>query len=297
MRAWGHGGVAWYNGCAMAIIIQSDREVFPQIIGGHYAIPAGHPYMVERLGGRKDWLLLFTLSGSGRVASDDVQVRLRPDTLALIPPQCPQEYRAFSGDTWDFLWIHFFPREEWKPLLDWSERRGEGPRMRTLSLRKELPRRVGRVRRVLRDCVGQAAQDTAFGDAMAMNLLEHALLWCRHALRARQKVGEDAFMQDVRAFVAASLGRPPTLPELAARHGLSPSRFSHRFRKAFGMSPIAYVERCRLEHANRLMSSGICATVKEAAYAVGFSDPAYFSRRYRRLFGQAPIAIRGNPGQ
>lgn len=272
----------------MAIIIQSKREVFSQIIGGHYAIPAGHQYMVERLEGRKDWLLLFTLSGSGRVASDDVQVRLRPETLALVPPLCPQEYRAFPGDAWDFLWIHFFPREEWKPLLDWSERRGEGPRMRTLSLRRELPQRAGRVRRVLRECVGQAAQDTAFGDAMAMNLLEHALLWCQQALCVRRKTGEDVFMQEVRAVIAATLSRPLTLPELAARYELSPSRFSYRFRKAFGVSPMAYVERCRLEHANRLMSAGLCTTVKEAAYAVGFTDPGYFSRRYRRLFGQAP---------
>lgn len=283
-------GKACYNKGTMAVIIQSSREVFPQIIGGHYDIPAGHPYMVERLEGRKDWLLLVSLGGSGRVASDDVQMRLRADTLALIPPGCPQEYRAFPGDSWEFLWIHFFPKGEWKPLLDWAAREGEAPRMRVLSLRKELPTEARRVRRALLDCVGQAAQDTPFGDAVAMNLLEHALLWCRQALHAYRETGEDAFKQDLRAFIAASLSQPPTLAELAARHGLSPSRFAHRFRAAFGMPPMAYVERCRLEHANRLMASGICATVKEAAYAVGFADPSYFSRRYRRHFGKAPGA-------
>ena len=71
---------------------------------------------------------------------------------------------------------------------------------------------------------------------------------------------------------------------------LSPSRFAHTFTAAFGVSPQAYVESCRLEYAKRLLET-TNASVKEASYAAGFADPLYFSRRFRRAYGLPPREI------
>ena len=81
----------------MAVVIQSTRTVFPQIIGGHYVVPVGHRYFVERPEGRDDWLMLVSLRG------------VVPDLVALFPPGVTQGYRAWPGEPWNFLWIHFFP--------------------------------------------------------------------------------------------------------------------------------------------------------------------------------------------
>lgn len=54
------------------------------------------------------------------------------------------------------------------------------------------------------------------------------------------------------------------------------------------MSPLQFQKHLRLQEARRLMlSENYDAT--SAAYRVGYRDPAYFNREYKRLFGVSPI--------
>ena len=65
----------------------------------------------------------------------------------------------------------------------------------------------------------------------------------------------------------------------------------HRKRRPIGvasaMTPLQYQKQLRLQEARRLMSSeGLDAA--RAGYAVGYGDPSYFSRDYKRVFGEPP---------
>ena len=272
----------------MAVVIQSTRTVFPQIIGGHYVVPVGHRYFVERPEGRDDWLMLVSLRGVGRIHSGGNAFRMVPDLVALFPPGVTQGYRAWPGEPWNFLWIHFFPPEDWhrRALLDLPLAPGHA--FRLLDLRPAATPTRRRIRQALLECVSQAAQDTAFGDALAMNLLERALLLCAHEAAEAGNGREDAFAREIRALLARQCDRPLTVASLAAHFHVSPSRFAHRFRAVFGMPPMAYVELCRLERAKRLILAGLCDTVKAAALDAGFRDPCYFARRFRRRYGIPP---------
>ena len=58
-----------------------------------------------------------------------------------------------------------------------------------------------------------------------------------------------------------------------------------------GISPLDYVTQLRMAEAcRRLMSSD--ETVAEVAKAVGYADPYYFSRLFRRRIGIPPGAYR-----
>jgi AraC-like DNA-binding protein len=77
-----------------------------------------------------------------------------------------------------------------------------------------------------------------------------------------------------------------SLADLAARAGVSESRFAHLFRRDVGLPMRQYRLALRIEEAFTQVSSGLSLTA--AAHAAGFSDSAQFCRICRRMFGNAP---------
>jgi AraC-like DNA-binding protein len=53
------------------------------------------------------------------------------------------------------------------------------------------------------------------------------------------------------------------------------------------MSPLQFQKQVRLQEARRLML-GEELNVANASFRVGYEDPAYFSRDYKKLFGASP---------
>ena len=88
------------------------------------------------------------------------------------------------------------------------------------------------------------------------------------------------------------LGEPLTIPALAARVNLSPSRFRDLFSAQTGLGPAHYLQRLRLRRA-RLLIERTFLSVKEVMALVGYNDPSHFSREFRRHHGIAPSALRG----
>ena len=72
---------------------------------------------------------------------------------------------------------------------------------------------------------------------------------------------------------------------------LSPSQLYRRLRAETGLSPSLYLRSLRLQKAHALLEH-TDLPVMEIAYQVGFSDPAYFSRTFKQMYGQSPAAFR-----
>jgi AraC-like DNA-binding protein len=76
------------------------------------------------------------------------------------------------------------------------------------------------------------------------------------------------------------------IADLAREAGGSADHLRALFLRRFGIRPVEYRNHRRLARARELLAGGM--KVKDAARAVGFSDPLYFSRRFRRRFGLSP---------
>ncbi len=80
-----------------------------------------------------------------------------------------------------------------------------------------------------------------------------------------------------------------SLAELAGAAGISRFHFARTFKREVGVSPVAYLERLRIERAKKLIFAGDIS-LADVAYAVGFSDQSHFTRRFRRHVGRTPAA-------
>ena len=92
-------------------------------------------------------------------------------------------------------------------------------------------------------------------------------------------------------IVEANLFEDLSLEELAALANMGLSTFKRKFKDLVGQSPGQYIREKRLDTGAQLLRT-TTKSVSEIAYEVGFSDPNYFSKAFRAMYGKAPMGYR-----
>jgi len=80
--------------------------------------------------------------------------------------------------------------------------------------------------------------------------------------------------------------------QLARVISMSESQLYRKLKALTGKSTALYIRSVRLQRAKDLLNS-TTLNVSEIAYATGFNDPAWFSRIFKKEFGESPLAHRG----
>lgn len=94
----------------------------------------------------------------------------------------------------------------------------------------------------------------------------------------------------VQDAVNAEPTRPWAMPDLAATACVTERHLLRLFTEHAGVSPLAYVEQIRLEHARRALQGG--ASVGQAAEAAGFNSDLQLRRAWGRHFDGKPGDVR-----
>ena len=88
-------------------------------------------------------------------------------------------------------------------------------------------------------------------------------------------------------YLRENYDQPLKMDDIAHELGMSVSGFHHHFKSVTAMSPLQFQKQIRLQEARRLML-GEDLDAASAGFRVGYEDPAYFSREYKKLFGAPP---------
>jgi AraC family transcriptional regulator of arabinose operon len=208
--------------------------------------------------------------------------------LVLIAARTPYAIRSAGGRRWRETWLIFAPPAYWRDLLDWPELL---PGIMTLSSSghaAEAEARFVDAARLLAGLLPNRAR-------LAANALEHGLLL---AQLAHPGAGDAALHPAVRAArdaLAAAPGERASVASLARRVRMSPSHLAHLFSAQLGVTPMRYLERCRLDRAKQLLL-GTALPIARIAEDCGFADPFHFSTRFRRAVGASPRRFRRTGG-
>ncbi|WP_193195648.1 AraC family transcriptional regulator [Nostoc sp. MG11] len=100
--------------------------------------------------------------------------------------------------------------------------------------------------------------------------------------------------------IRENIDQPLKIEDTAREIGMSVSGFHQHFKSVTAMSPLQFQKQIRLQEARRLMLAENM-DVAIASFRVGYDDPSYFSREYKKLFGIPPhrdiAKLRSNLGQ
>ncbi len=93
---------------------------------------------------------------------------------------------------------------------------------------------------------------------------------------------------DVAWYLQANYHLPLTVESLAKQYGVGPRHLNKVFKERTGLRPSEYLLKLRMEQARRILEAKPEALIKDVAINVGYSDPLYFSRIFKKETGSWP---------
>jgi AraC-like DNA-binding protein len=226
------------------------------------------PYRDARRHQHPTWELALYTHGSGHARIGDQTLPIAPGAIICYPPEVPHDDHGDTPLTGFFVQAEAAP---WRSRPIPVGRDGDdGIVARLMGLMHE---------RALRQDEGDTMQ--AWHELLLAQL--------RHRVRAGEPPHPD--VEHLRQAIAERFRDPRFSIEAATRPlGLSRDHLRRLFAQATGATPRRYLVDLRIAYARNLLAYG--ASVTEAAEAVGFADPYYFSRAFLRATGRRPSAWR-----
>ena len=246
-------------------------------------------FFIDRPNGMHGWIINLTVEGKGKVFDGKQAFTVEQGDLLLFPPEAVHYYgRAPDAEKWWHRWVYFQPRTFWRNWLKWETEinkvhvlRNKGP-----GFFNDMAKLFAKIERL-------SAQNNQLSADLAFNRLEYVLLSCQREDRAAQSESAPVDERVLAAchLISQDLQRSASVNEIATEVCLSPSRLSHLFRKHLGMGVIQWRECQRLQYAKQLLRV-TNVPIKSLSQMVGYDDPLYFSRVFRRQVGMSPYYFR-----
>ena len=251
--------------------------------------PAAENHRVERPSGASTDLVILCLRGIGWVRHGGEMRELTTGDLVWLAAGEFHAYGSGPADPWTIVWAHFTGEEvsAWRSLLGMAGTAQEF------------------VRSLPDDRLDEVALDQVYASLERGFAVRHQVAAAAALRRALSTVAQVAHApRDVRSAherVVVSIEslrsdwqRSHRLDELAATANVSVGHYSALFRRHTGFAPIDFIIRLRVQHACRLLDT-TALPIGEVAELVGYQDPYYFTRCFRRIMGCSPRLYRQVP--
>lgn len=228
------------------------------------------------------WSLLYCDRGGASLRAGGRDLAIEPGQVLLVAPGALYTLQPLPAcPDWGYHWAVFHPHERWRDWLSWPHFAGQVAHLR-------LPAAAAPALATAFDELAASLQSgRECASELSHNLLEQLILRCRASLRPDLQPQRDPRIQRARDFIEAHYSEDFRLEDVARAASMSASRLASLFRAQCGLSVMAYRDELRMAQAAQLLrksSLGIAAV----GAAVGYPDPAYFSRTFSRHVGMAP---------
>jgi AraC-like DNA-binding protein len=227
------------------------------------------------------------------------RIPVHPGDVLVVPPNTPHSYGADDREPWTQLWFHATGSRVARFLAQLKVAGGpQRGRITKLEVVKQSVYRINELRR--RGCGRNVLlESAALGELVFARLYAESCLEPLGASGSRNadlKATERAQKLDrLTTFFQENFRRELALPEVAQACHVSESWLYHIFPEQTGFSPLGFVIHLRLQEACRLLATSD-RKLDDIAPAVGYDDPFYFSRLFKKHIGLSPSNYRREYG-
>ena len=248
--------------------------------------PRAYRHYYRRPHGAEEQILIVCERGHGWVRIDERDLALGPDRFMIIPAGVAHEYWAAHDDPWTISWCHF-----------------KGVRCDVFSLLTPTDKApfaidadlIDRVRSLFTMAFDIVQRGYTLYHVVAASSLVHSILslliYDNARLNPLQGHVRNRHVEKAIAYIGANIDRALSLADIAHHVGLSISRLTQLFSSLVGLAPMSYLARERIYRACHYLNATELP-VATVAQMVGYKDPFYFSRVFKRTIGIAPRRYR-----
>ena len=231
--------------------------------------------------GRLDYQLLYIVSGKGHFYFHGEDRVVYAGRMVLIQPRQEQHYEYFGEDKPEVYWVHFTGGDVKNILRSYNIPMDDpifysGASSTYSYLFKEMIHE-------LQDC------KTGYEDLLAMYLRQIFLLVQRTRQEERPTVSTyiQEEMEFARRYFNEHYNEPISIQEYAESRNMSVCYFQRNFKQIVKHTPMQYLLTIRVNNAASLLET-TDYSMAEIAAIVGYEDPLYFSRLFRKIKGVSP---------
>lgn len=236
--------------------------------------------------GRKDYQLLYIFSGKAYFTFHSFskkEVEIPAGHMVLYRPGQRQEYCYYAKDNPEVCWIHFSGSQT-AEILDKIGFFNSNTLFCGISFQyPELFRRMILELQLKRPC---------FEDLLVFYLEQLFTEIHRSQLEfSAEKYRNQKEMEATVHFFNEFFTQTISIEKYARDHHMSISWFIRSFKHYMGMTPMQYITSIRINKAKELLKNTSCS-VQEISSLVGYENPLYFSRIFRKHTGNSPSQYR-----
>ncbi len=140
----------------------------------------------------------------------------------------------------------------------------------------------------IRKHLGQTIEQQTRNITLTLSVGESQSKFVDHSLLASKASG---FAGSVENWLTQHLSQRYSLEDLASHMAVSPRTLMRRYQKEKGRTPLAYLQRKRMERAKHLLVSS-ALSIEQIAAEVGYQDVNAFRQLFRREVQETPSAYR-----
>ncbi|TRW27596.1 AraC family transcriptional regulator [Flavobacterium zepuense] len=249
--------------------------------------PKAANHSVTRKNGSKQHILMYCYSGEGTIQMDTITIKLAANTFYIIPPGVSHHYFAHKKNPWSIYWLHFTGIKAPFFYDKFISLQPEGAPVLGLD-----ERRIGIFENLINVMEGgYSANNLEYVNISLWQLLNSFVFNSFFSEEGKKNLENSTVETSIIEYMKQHLEKPLKINDVAAHFNYSPSHFFSLFKNYTGYSPINYFNHLKIQKACQYLSF-TTMSVKEISYALGYNDPLYFSRLFKKLMSASPLQYR-----
>ena len=224
--------------------------------------------------------IIFPLRGKARMTFDGVPYEMEPGNFFHAGPNMTLNKEVLGDSQWEFVIIHY--------QIPDSEKHTFPHALSHFELNPGYNLRINdMLQNLCQTCALPGSLQALRTKSLFFNVIDEVLTRSR---TRRQESGQELIIEAME-YMDSHYMEPLTIPKMAGQYGLGSKQFAYLFHKHTKISPNEYLITQRMSRAKELL----CTTpfsVTEISDCVGYSDPYYFSKLFKKHTGVSPTALR-----
>ena len=271
----------------LAGAIQKGQILPHQLYVSHIGyFPKALYHYCQRPQGCVDNILFYCVQGKGYYTLDGHTFTLNPNQYVIVPAtDKPLVYWSDTEDPWSIYWVHFTSDALQAFNRAYHIVPEQGPQY--------IPHNEKGIR-IWEEMYENLSRGYSPENLMNTNLcLYHLIATFVFSQQQNQNSSspEKAIILETIDNMKNNLDKTIRIEDFADLNKYSVSHFSKLFRLTTGMSPIEYFIHLKMQKACQLLYTED-SRVKQIAALLGYDDPYYFSRLFKKYMNTSPETYR-----